>query len=30
MTIDLHSFLRDQEKEITNAIEGKTLIDYII
>ena len=29
MTIDLHSFLRDQEKEITNAIEGKTLIDYI-
>ena len=29
MTNDLHSFLKDQEKEITNAIEGKTLIDYI-
>ena len=29
MTNNLHSFLKDQEKEITAAIEGKTLIDFI-
>ncbi len=29
MTNNLHSFLKNQEKEITAAIEGKTLIDFI-
>ena len=29
MTKSIHSFLKEQEKEITSAIEGKTLIDFI-
>ena len=29
MTNDLHTFLKNQDKEITAAVEGKTLIDFI-